>query len=273
MTVDMSLSQPTRKLIACQQGLGQSADSPEETLEILLGNWLWHRMDVIFQSIPGESGETRTFKNPSCWIRCCFHPCGFRSAIKDKEALLVVWSLTQGNPHLTYPSESFKALLLGVSVHIGPDNEPDEVKERYPCMLREEFLRKGQSNWRGDPASFHHRHEANSNGRANLVYGSSPRNYCHAAEVNKVLNWRDLGGGKHESATNHAMSHSPSPSSRRSTNGEERTLQSSCWLESARSSPWGSSAPRRPSAGGQWENGPRERWWTSRRGPSWAPGS
>jgi len=70
---------------------------------------------------------------------------------------------------IVVPSERFKALLLGVSVDIGPDDEPDEVKERYPSVFGEEILRKGQSKWRGDPADFHHWHETNSNGRADLM--------------------------------------------------------------------------------------------------------
>jgi len=69
----------------------------------------------------------------------------------------------------TYLAQSFEALLLGVSVDIGSNEETDDVEEGNPGVLGQELLGKGQSQWRGDPADLHDGHETRANGGANLV--------------------------------------------------------------------------------------------------------
>ena len=92
----------------------------------------------------------------------------------------------------TYLSQSLETLLLGVRVDICADDEADEVEERHPRMFRQESLRKGERQGRGDPADLHYWHETGPDGRADLVESPGARNHGHATQIDRVLNRGDL---------------------------------------------------------------------------------
>ena len=92
----------------------------------------------------------------------------------------------------TYLAQSFEALLLGVSVDVGSNEETDDVEERHPGVLGEELLGEGQSQRRSDPADLHDGHETSADGRANLVEGARASNNGHRAQVDGVLDGGDL---------------------------------------------------------------------------------
>ena len=91
-----------------------------------------------------------------------------------------------------YLAEGLKALLLGVRVDVGSDNEPDNVEEGHPGVLGKELLGKGQRDGRGDPADLHDGHETGPHGCADLVEGARARDHRHTAQVHGILNGRDL---------------------------------------------------------------------------------
>ena len=41
--------------------------------------------------------------------------------------------------------QSSEPLLLRMGIYVGADYEGYDVEERYPCVLRQEFLRKSQA--------------------------------------------------------------------------------------------------------------------------------
>lgn len=94
----------------------------------------------------------------------------------------------------SYLAQSLQALLLGVGVDIGSNEEPNNVEEGHPGVLGEEFLGKGQGQRRGDPADLHDRHETGLDGRANLVEGAGSGNDGHGSQVDDILDRRDLRG-------------------------------------------------------------------------------
>ena len=61
-------------------------------------------------------------------------------------------------------------------------------------MLGKELLRESQRDRRGDPADFHHGHEASSDCGSDLVESPRPGNDGHGGEVDGVLDWGDLEG-------------------------------------------------------------------------------
>ena len=76
-------------------------------------------------------------------------------------------------------AESGKTLLLGNRVHIGTNEECDNVEEGNPGVLRKELLCKGQRQWRRDPADLHDRHETCFPSRMDLVESLSAGNNGH----------------------------------------------------------------------------------------------
>lgn len=96
----------------------------------------------------------------------------------------------------TYLPQSLEALLLGVGVDIGSNEETDDVEERHPGVLGQELLGKGQGQWGGDPADLHDGQEAGLDGGANLVEGARASNDGHRGQVDAVLDGGDLRTGK-----------------------------------------------------------------------------
>lgn len=94
---------------------------------------------------------------------------------------------------VSYLPESFQALLLGVGVDVGSNEESDNVEEGHPGVLGEELLSEGQAQGRGDPADLHDGHESSLNGRANLVDGARTGDNSHRGQVDAVLDGGDLG--------------------------------------------------------------------------------
>lgn len=93
----------------------------------------------------------------------------------------------------TYLSESFEALLLGVGVDVGSNEEADDVEERHPGVLGQELLRKGQRQRRGHPADLHDGEEAGADGRADLVQSPCTGDDGHRRQIHGVLDGGDLG--------------------------------------------------------------------------------
>lgn len=87
----------------------------------------------------------------------------------------------------TYLSQGFEALSLGVGVDVGSDEEPDDVEEWHPGVLREELLGEGKRQRRGDPADLHDREEASLDGGADLVEGTRASDNGHRRQVDDVL--------------------------------------------------------------------------------------
>ncbi len=83
-------------------------------------------------------------------------------------------------------------LLLCVSVDIGADTEGHKVEEWHPGMLWEELLRKGQGDWRSDPADFHDWHETSTDGGTDLMPGAGAGNESHGGQIDGVLDGCDL---------------------------------------------------------------------------------
>lgn len=79
----------------------------------------------------------------------------------------------------TYLSQGFETLSLGVGVNVGSDEEPDDVEERHPGVLRKELLGEGQRQRRRDPADLHDRVEAGLDGSADLVEGTGASDNGH----------------------------------------------------------------------------------------------
>ena len=57
-------------------------------------------------------------------------------------------------------------------VDVSSDQEPNNVEERYPGLLRQEFLGESERERGCDPTDFHDGHEAGADGGADLVPGS-----------------------------------------------------------------------------------------------------
>lgn len=93
---------------------------------------------------------------------------------------------------MVLPPQGRKPLLLGVRVDVGADNEPDNVEERYPGLLRKELLRKGKRNWRRDPGYFHNRHKTRTDSGPDLMEGPRSGYDGHRDKVHRVLDRRDL---------------------------------------------------------------------------------
>jgi hypothetical protein len=83
-------------------------------------------------------------------------------------------------------------LLLGVRVDVGPNDEGDNVEEWDPRFLREELLRKRETNGRSDPADLHDGPEARLDRGFHLVEGARAGDDGHGDQVNAVLDRRDL---------------------------------------------------------------------------------
>lgn len=88
--------------------------------------------------------------------------------------------------------EGFQTLLLGVGVDVGSNEKRDDVEERHPGVLGQEFLGKGQSQWGCDPADFHDGHETGLDGGADLVEGARTGDDGHRGQVDCVLDGGDL---------------------------------------------------------------------------------
>ena len=88
----------------------------------------------------------------------------------------------------TYLSpQSSQPLLLGVRIDICSDDERDDVEEWHPSVLRQELLRKRQSQRRCNPADLHDRHEACLDRSPDLMEGPRASNDSHRSEVHAVL--------------------------------------------------------------------------------------
>ena len=86
---------------------------------------------------------------------------------------------------MTYPlPQRRQPLFLGVCVDVGSDAESNDVEEGYPCLLRQEFLSKGQGDRRRNPGNLHDGHEASADGGTNLVPGASTSDDGHGGQVN-----------------------------------------------------------------------------------------
>lgn len=79
-----------------------------------------------------------------------------------------------------------------MGVDIGADEEPDDVEERHPGVLRQELLRKGQRKRRSHPADLHDGHETSADCRADLVEGACASDDSHRRQIDGVLDGRDL---------------------------------------------------------------------------------
>lgn len=90
------------------------------------------------------------------------------------------------------PPQSLKSLLLRLRIDPGANDKGNDVEERHPGMLRQEFLGKGQCQGRDDPADFHDGHEAGSDGRSDLVEGPGASDDGHGGEVDCILDRSDL---------------------------------------------------------------------------------
>ena len=88
----------------------------------------------------------------------------------------------------TYPSKRFQTLLLSVSVHVEPNDEPHNVEERNPGVLGEELLSKRQRKGRANPADPHDWHETSPDGCADLVVSARTSNHRHRRQINCILN-------------------------------------------------------------------------------------
>lgn len=93
-------------------------------------------------------------------------------------------------------AKSSETLPLSHSVDIRSDDEGDDVEEGYPELIWEEFLRKGQADWRRDPRHAHDSPKADLDGRSHLVVCASTGNEGHGDQVDAVLNRRNLSKNK-----------------------------------------------------------------------------
>lgn len=65
-------------------------------------------------------------------------------------------------------------------IDIGSDDEPNDVEERHPGVLGQEFLRKRKGQRRHDPADLHDGEEAGLDGGLDLVEGACTGDDGHA---------------------------------------------------------------------------------------------
>ena len=89
-------------------------------------------------------------------------------------------------------AEGREALLLCESVHIGSDDEGDDVEERNPGMLGKELLREGEAERGSDPADLHDGHETCFPGRMDLMDCLRAGDDGHRVEVHTVLDGGNL---------------------------------------------------------------------------------
>lgn len=90
------------------------------------------------------------------------------------------------------PPQSLKPLLLCLGIDPGANDKGNDVEERHPGMLRQEFLGERQGQGRDDPADLHDGHEACSDGRSDLVEGPGAGDDGHGGEVDCILDRSDL---------------------------------------------------------------------------------
>lgn len=131
---------------------------------------------------------------------CCKSPLRIRSTTHASALSLVARPV--GSPIvlgprlrprlLVLPPQRLQPLLLRVGVDVRANHEADEVEERHPGLLWQEGLRKGERDRGRDPGHLHHRHEAGTNGRADLVEGARAGDDGHGGEVDGVLDRGDL---------------------------------------------------------------------------------
>lgn len=113
-------------------------------------------------------------------------------------AILVAWSTIVVTPSvccpsiLVFPSQRLQPLLLGVRVYVGTNDEADEVEEWHPDLVREESLREGKRERRGDPGHLHHGHETGAHSGTNLMESASASDDSHGREVDSILDRGDL---------------------------------------------------------------------------------
>ena len=67
--------------------------------------------------------------------------------------------------------QSREPLLLGLRVDPCANDKGNDVKERHPGLLWQEFLGECQRQRRGNPADLHDGHESSSDGSSDLVEG------------------------------------------------------------------------------------------------------
>lgn len=79
-----------------------------------------------------------------------------------------------------------------MSVDVGTDEETDDVEERHPGMLREEFLRESERNRGSHPADLHDGKETSFDGSADLVEGPCASDDRHRGQVDRILDGGDL---------------------------------------------------------------------------------
>ena len=90
------------------------------------------------------------------------------------------------------PPQSLKPLLLRLRIDPGADDERNDIEERHPSLLRQEFLGKRQCQGGDNPADFHDWHEAGSDSRSDLVEGPGASDDGHGGEVDCVLDGCNL---------------------------------------------------------------------------------
>jgi hypothetical protein len=89
-------------------------------------------------------------------------------------------------------AQGCETLLLGEGVDVGTNDEGYQVEEGDPELVREELLGKGQADGGGEPGDAHDSPEADLDGGANLVEGSSAGNESHGDQVDAVLDRSNL---------------------------------------------------------------------------------
>lgn len=90
--------------------------------------------------------------------------------------------------------QCFNSLLLCMGVDVGANDKGHDVEERYPCVLGQEFLRKGQRDRTGDPADSHDWYETSTDGRTDLVPIARTGDDGHGGQIDGVLNRCNLNG-------------------------------------------------------------------------------
>lgn len=123
-----------------------------------------------------------------CPIDCAHHLVHHRRSAEDT---------VSHHPHSVIgsaylPPQSLKPLLLRLGVDPGANDKSNDVEEGDPGMLGQELLGKGQCQGRDDPADFHDRHEAGSNGCSDLVEGPGAGDDSHGGKIDCILNRCDL---------------------------------------------------------------------------------
>ena len=148
----------------------------------------FHR--ILIPDIPYIYGvpNIQALSNRSCPTGCAHHLVHHPHSALDPVSL----HRHQVTVLAYLPPQSLKSLLLRLRIDPGADDKGNNIEERHPSVFWQELLGECQRQRRDDPANFHDRHEAGSDGRSDLMEGPRTSNDSHRGEIDCVLDWCDL---------------------------------------------------------------------------------